>query len=122
MPETFRVGVAGLIHDHVWGMLRWWKELAGAELVAAADPHPELLEKIKSEYGVAATYASYEEMFDREKLDIVNVATDNAGTAPIVEAAAARGIHVISEKPMSARLEQADRMLEACRRGKVELL
>jgi hypothetical protein len=28
MPETYRVGVAGLIHDHVWGMLRWWKELS----------------------------------------------------------------------------------------------
>ena len=49
MPEPYRVGVAGLIHDHIWGMLRWWKELEGAELVAAADPNPPLLEKIRSE-------------------------------------------------------------------------
>ena len=122
MPDSFRVGVAGLIHDHVWGMLRWWKELDGAELVAAADVNPELLEKIRSDFGVTATYASYEEMFEREKLDIVTVAMDNAGTAPVVEAAAALGIHVLSEKPMAATLAQADRMIEACRRGKVELM
>jgi predicted dehydrogenase len=122
MAETFRVGIAGLIHDHVWGMLRWWKELDGAEMVAAADVNPELLEKIRSEYGVSATYASCEEMLDREELDIVTVAVDNAGTADIVEAAAAHGVYVLSEKPMAATLEQADRMIEACRRARVELM
>jgi predicted dehydrogenase len=122
MKETFRVGVAGLIHDHIWSMLRWWKELDGAELVAAADPNPPLLEKIRAEYAVPRTYASYLEMLDAEELDIVTVATDNAGTAEIVEAAAARGVHVMSEKPMAATLEQAGRMVEACRKGRVLLM
>ena len=40
MAESFRVGVAGLVHDHVWSMLRWWKEVDGADLVAAADVNP----------------------------------------------------------------------------------
>lgn len=122
MKDTFRVGVAGLTHDHIWSMLRWWKQLDGAELVAAADPNPPLLEKIRSEYGVTAIYPSAEEMFAAESLDIVTVATDNAGTAPIVEAAAARGIHVMSEKPMAATLEQAQQMVEACRKGRVQLM
>lgn len=122
MPDPFRVGIAGLIHDHIWGMLRWWKELEGAELVAAADRNPPLLERIRSEFGVERTYDSYEEMFDRERLDIVTVTVDNAGTADVVEAAAARGIHVLSEKPMAATLEQATRMLEACRRARVQLM
>ena len=121
MPETYRVGVAGLIHDHVWGMLRWWKELSGAELVAAADVNPPLLEKVKHEFGVK-TYASYAEMFEREDLDIVTVALDNATTVDAVEAAAARGIHVLSEKPMAATLEQADRMLAACEQARIELM
>jgi predicted dehydrogenase len=122
MADRFRVGVTGLIHDHVWGMLRWWKELDGAELVAAADVNPPLLEKARSEFGVERTYSSYQEMLDRENLDIVTVTLDNAGTADAVEAAAARGVHVISEKPMAATLEQADRMVEACRRARVELM
>lgn len=122
MADTYRVAVAGLIHDHVWGLLRSWKEQDGAELVAAADVNPPLLEKIRAEFGVTRLYASYQEMLDREKPGIVTVAVDNAGTAEVVEAAAAAGAHVISEKPMAATLEQADRMVEACRRAKVELL
>lgn len=121
MSQTYRVGVAGLIHDHVWEMLRWWKELADAELVAAADVNPPLQEKVRSEFGVK-TYSSYAEMFDREELDIVTVALDNATTADAVEAAAARGVHVMPEKPMSATLEQADRMVEACRKARVQLM
>ena len=122
MPESYRVGVAGLVHDHVWGMLRWWKEADGACLVAAADPNAPLLEKFRTETGVENTYASYDELLDREKLDIVLVAMENATTADAVEAAAARGCHVMSEKPMAATLAQADRMVEACRRAKVELM
>jgi predicted dehydrogenase len=122
MPDTYRVGVAGLIHDHVWGMLRWWRELQGTELVAAADVNPPLLERARSEFGVQRTYGSPAELFEKEPLDIVLVAMDNAGTADVVEAAAAKGIHVMSEKPMAATLEQADRMVAACRAAKVELM
>lgn len=122
MAGTYRVGIAGLIHDHIWNMLRWWKELDGAELVAAADVNPPLLERMRAEFGVQALYGSYAEMFDSENLDIVTVAMDNAGTAEVVEAAAAKGIHVMSEKPMAATLDQADRMIAACRRAKVELM
>jgi predicted dehydrogenase len=122
MKETYRVGVVGLIHDHIWNMLRWWKELDGAELVAAADVNAPLREKIRNEYGVVNTYPSYRELFDAEELDIVTVTMDNAGTAEVVEAAAARGIHVLSEKPMAATLDQARRMVEACRKARVQLM
>src|SRR3569833_285604 len=122
MPAPFRVGVAGLPHDHVWGLLRNWNQLDGAELIAAADPNPPLLDKVRSECGVNTTYASYEELLEREKLDILTVATDNAGTAEIVEAAAARGIHVITEKPMAATFAQAQRMADACRQARVQLM
>lgn len=122
MPETYRVGIAGLIHDHVWGMLRWWKELEGAELVAAADVNASLRERIQSQYDVPHAYEDYREMFDREALDIVLVCLDNAGTADVVEEAARHGIHVMSEKPMSATLAQADRMLAACRAAGVQLM
>jgi predicted dehydrogenase len=122
MADTFRVGVAGLIHDHVWGLLRYWNELEGAELAAAADVNPPLREKARSEFGIAQVYTSYQEMLDKEELDILTVALDNAATADAVEAAAAEGVHVLSEKPMAATLAQADRMLNACRVARVALM
>jgi predicted dehydrogenase len=93
-----------------------------AELVAAADVNPPLLDKIRADFGVAAGYESYAELLEREELDIVTVALDNAHTADAVEAAAARGLHVLSEKPMAATLKQADRMIAACEKAKVQLL
>jgi hypothetical protein len=37
-----RVAVVGLNHDHVWGLLEDMPKEADAELVAIADPNPEL--------------------------------------------------------------------------------
>lgn len=122
MAKKYRVGVIGLIHDHVWGMLRWWRELDGADLVAAADLNDPLRRRAQTEGGVETGYADYRQMLDREQLDIVMIALDNAGTADAVEAAASAGAHVMTEKPMAATLEQADRMVEACRRARVELM
>lgn len=122
MARTYRIGIAGLIHDHIWNMLRWWKELEGAELVAAADVNAPLLDKIQAEFGVQKLYRSTSEMFERENLDIVTVTLDNASTADVVEQAAGHGVHVMSEKPMAATLEQAQRMVEACRKARVQLM
>lgn len=122
MSDRFRVGVAGLIHDHVWNLLLRWKELEGAELVAAADAHAPLRERARAEFGIERRYPTPAAMFDAEELDIVTVALDNASTADAVELAAAHGVHVLSEKPMAATLEQADRMVAACRKARVELM
>jgi predicted dehydrogenase len=122
MSATYRVGVAGLIHDHVWNMLRLWKELGDAELVAVADENAPLRERAQGEFGIAKSYRDYRELLDRESLDILMVAVDNAGTVNIVEAAAAKRVHIMSEKPMAATLEQAQRMLTAARRADVQLM
>ena len=110
MSKTYRVGVACMSHDHVWGELEHWKRLSNVELVAAGDDEPELLEKIRTTYGVQRLYNSWQEMLASVELDIVQVAGGNSEGADIVEAAAAKGIHVISEKPMAATLDQARRM------------
>jgi predicted dehydrogenase len=109
-------------HDHVWGELKHWQSLPNVELVAGADDDPELLRKLTAEFGVMRVYPSYREMLEREELDIVQAAGGNSEGADIVEAAAAKGIHVISEKPMAATLAQADRMLAAAQRAGTLLL
>jgi len=109
-------------HDHVWGELGHWKGLPNAELVAGGDDDPELTGKLKSQFGVPRTYPSWQEMIEKEPLDIVQVAGGNSEGADIVEAAAAKGIHVISEKPMAATLAQAQRMLTAAKSAGTLLL
>lgn len=113
MAKTYRVGVAAMVHDHVWGELAHWKALPNVELVAAADSNAPLREKAQAEYGIARVYENWQEMLEREELDVVQAASENNAAADIVEACAARGVHVVSEKPMAATLAQAERMLTA---------
>jgi len=111
-----------MVHDHVWGDLKHWAKLPNVELVAAADINAPLRERAQSQYGVARTYSSLQEMLDKEDLDIVHAAAENNAGAQIVEACAERGIHVISEKPMAATRAQADRMLEAATKAGISLM
>ncbi len=122
MAKVYKVGVASMVHDHVWGELNHWREMPNVELVAAADPNAPLREKAQNDYGIARVYDSWQEMLKNEDLDIVQAASENNACAEIVEACAAKGIHVISEKPMAATLAQADRMLKASAEAQICLL
>ena len=113
MGKNFRVGVIGMVHDHVWKETKCWQECPNVELVAAADPNEPLRKKMQDERGVKTLYADWREMIEKEELDIIQLTVENNAGADIVEAVAPKGLHVISEKPMSATLEQADRMLKA---------
>jgi predicted dehydrogenase len=59
---------------------------------------------------------------DRERPDFVDIATRPESHLPLVQAAAARGIHVICQKPMAPTWEDSVAMVEACERARVRLL
>lgn len=122
MAKTYRVGISSLVHDHVWGELHHWKAMPNVKLVAVGDSHPHLVARAHQEFSVERTYGNWQEMLAKEELDIVQAASENSTAADIVEAAAAKGIHVISEKPMSARLSQANRMVKAAQKAGTQLM
>lgn len=122
--KIYRVGVASLVHDHIWGELRHWKETGRAEIVAVAESDPRLRDRFLTEFPNARAYDTWGEMIDAEgdALDIVQIAAENNVHAQITEAACARGCHVITEKPMAARLAQANRMVDAASKAGVHLM
>jgi len=120
--HRYRLGIAGLVHDHVWNELPRWAETGRVEFVAAADPQEALRERVAREYRVRSTYASIVEMLKGEQLDVVQVCTSNAEGVAVVEAAARRGIHAVVEKPMAATLHGAERMLEAVHSAGTKLM
>lgn len=122
MAKTYRLGVAAMVHDHVWGELKHWAAQPNVEIVAAGDVNADLRERIKERHGVQKLYGSWQEMVAQEPLDIVQAASENSVCADIVEACAAKGIHVVSEKPMSATAAQADRMVAAAKRAGILLM
>ena len=95
-------------------------DMAEVNLVAVADIREERAREYAEKYG-AKPYADYQEMLEKEDVDVVNVLTPSGNHAEIGIDVARSGRHVVVEKPMSLRLEDADALTEACSANGVEL-
>jgi len=94
--------------------------IAGAELVAVCDEVRERADAIAGRFGVTAFY-DIDEFLGRKDMQAVSVLTPS-GMHPTHAIAAARaGKHVVVEKPMALRLEDADTMIRACDAAAVKL-
>lgn len=125
--RKIRFGIIGLVDDHVWpvwgeGYIEQVVKCDKAELIAAADDHDELLQRIKNEYGVEKLYKSYEEMLDKEKVDAILLSVPNDERAELTEVIASRGIHIQSDKPMAVTLKQANRMKDIVRKTGIKMI
>jgi predicted dehydrogenase len=86
------------------------------EMVAGADPDSDNLEAFCKRFKVGARYSDYRDMLAKEKLDIVSVVVPVRAQPQIVIDCAEAGVRAIfGEKPISASLEEADKMVEVCR-------
>ena len=95
-----------------------------AELVAVCDVVKEKADKAAEKYGIKA-YTSLREMLSNEQLDVIDVTTGGYENGswhyePAMEALEA-GKHVLVEKPLSNRIEEAREMVEKAARKKVYL-
>lgn len=95
-------------------------QIKGAELVAICDNDPERLEAARQRHNVRA-YPDLEAMLADSSIDAVTVLTPSGLHAQHAIAAAQAGKHVVVEKPMALRLEDADAMIAACDRARVKL-
>lgn len=95
-------------------------QIAGAHLVAICDNNPERLDAARQQHNVAA-YVDYDAMLADPEVEVVTVLTPSGMHAEHAIAAAGAGKHVVVEKPMALRLEDADAMVAACDRAGVKL-
>ena len=116
MAEPVRWGIAGfgwVARDYMAPAIRE----AGHSLVAVCDPDPGARKQADS-LGAKA-YADIAGLAADPAVEAVYVATPNHLHRPMVEAVAAAGKAVFCEKPMAARLSDAEGIASACRAGGV---
>jgi predicted dehydrogenase len=85
-----------------------------------ADPVEEKAGAVSREVG-CSHFHDYEALLETG-IDILSVCLPSALHLPAAEAAAQAGTHVMMEKPIALRVDEADRMLEACHRAGVSLM
>jgi UDP-N-acetyl-2-amino-2-deoxyglucuronate dehydrogenase len=106
-----RFGIAGcgkIARNHL-GALR---TAAGVEVVAVADVDGDRAQAFAARHGVPRAYDDVDRML-AAGLDAVTICTPHGAHEAGVLAAARHGTHVLCEKPIALRVEQAERMVTA---------
>ena len=96
-----------------------WRELPGVECVAIYNRTRDKAEKLAREFGVPAVYDDAAQLLAREQLDFVDLCTFPPTLPAMVRLVAARGLPVISQKPMAPSLAIAEENLRVCRAARV---
>jgi predicted dehydrogenase len=117
-----RLGFVSAAHLHTRGLLRSALECAEAEVVGLAEPDDELRELFAREFSGLTVFRTAEELYDKSHPKAIVTCADNRSAATVVADAAARGVHVMKEKPMAADLLLADRMATTAARGNIRLM
>ncbi|MBI5032962.1 MAG: Gfo/Idh/MocA family oxidoreductase [Chloroflexi bacterium] len=119
MSEQIRFGLVGcgrIAPRHAQSV----RELEHARLVAIADVISSRAERYAKEHNAQA-YADYRRMLDRRDIDVVTICTPSGMHAQMAIDAMQAGKHVIVEKPMALKLQDADRMIATAKSIGVKL-
>lgn len=116
---TVRIAIVGLGVGR--RHLEFLSQMPNVSIEAVCDVQEGPASAYAKQYG-AKPYTSYERMLDEVALDAVTLCTPPSLHAPQTEAAAARGLHVLCEKPMAGSLEDCQRMIDAATKHNVKLM
>jgi predicted dehydrogenase len=95
--------------------------ISSVTLSAVCDLVLSAAAQVASESG-AAVFTDHRELMDSGAIDAVIVNTPHALHKEMVLDAAARGLHVLVEKPLATTVEDCDEMVEACTAAGVTLV
>ena len=90
------------------------KLISNVDLLACCDINPDLVKETAKHYAINNYYCDYKEMLIKEKPDAVIICTPSGLHSEMGVFAAENKIHVITEKPVSINLKQADDLIKAC--------
>jgi len=93
-----------------------------AEVVAVASPTPGNATTMAARYGIPRVFTDYREMLREPDIEMVTIAAPNRLHAEMTAACARAGKHVVCEKPLAMTIEEADEMLDVCRKEGVLLM
>ncbi|MEO8076722.1 MAG: Gfo/Idh/MocA family oxidoreductase [Acidobacteriota bacterium] len=120
----FKLAIAGLVHGHVGGFLRAAKARPDVQIVGIFEPDVALHASYAKQTSLdpALFFTDLSAMLERTRPDAVASFTNTYDHPVVVEAAAARHLAVMMEKPLAVSVEHAKRIQRAAERGGIEVL
>jgi predicted dehydrogenase len=119
--STIKVGVIGLGR---WGPnhVRNFSALQNSEVVAGADSSQEAVSRMRSIYGQADFDSDYKRLLERPDVQAVVVSTPTSTHYSIVKDALIAGKHVLCEKPLALRSDEAWELVSMARDRELHLM
>lgn len=109
--KTYKFGIIGcgmIAHIHASAI----KKIEGGEVYGVYDPILEKAEGFAAKHK-CKVYLSVEEMMKDRELNIINICTPSGTHADLAITAAQAGKHVVVEKPLAVRTEDAQAVVDA---------
>jgi predicted dehydrogenase len=121
--QPLRLAIAGLVHGHVSGFLRAAQARSDVRIVAVFERDAALLKSYAERFKLPpdALFTDLATMIDRAKPEAIASFTNTYDHPSIVEAAAARHIDVMMEKPLAVGNADAQRITRAAERGGIDV-
>jgi predicted dehydrogenase len=91
--------------------LRAWSRLHEVEVVAISARRLESAQARAEEFGIPSAYADVAEMLDKERPDVLDIATPPEVHGCQAMMAAQRCVHILCQKPMTPSLEESERLV-----------
>ncbi len=113
----------GIVGAGIWGSMhaRAYAQNPLVNLVAICDLDEERARKLAEKHGNPKVFTNLDAMLD-VGLDGISVATPDNAHTDIVLKAAARGVHILVEKPLATTVEECEAMVTAVDRAGVFLM
>lgn len=108
------VGVGGISHSHIDA----WEKMEDAQLIAMCDIRPERMEKFPDKH----RYTDFDEMLANEEFDVIDICLPTYLHADFAVKAMEKGINVITEKPISLKEEDIDRVYKTAEKNNVKFM
>jgi len=133
VPDSpMKVGIVGLVHDHVGAFLHGsWLVPAGGildradvQVVGIVEPNQKLFDSYAARYHLPSSlrFRSIQEMVSQAHPRAVLVFTAPSDHRRVIEECAALGVHVMMEKPLTISYKDALAIQSAAQRGHIHVL
>ena len=121
--QLLRVGIAGLSHDHVNGIMQQYKR--GEVIIAGiAEGDEQLAERYKQKFQLPDSlfFKSLTDLLNHKKPDVVLAYNPISEHLNVVEICAPKGVSVMVEKPLATTVKQAERMVALAAQYHIQVL
>jgi len=121
--QLLRVGIAGLSHDHVNGLMQQY--VKGEVIIAGiAEADEQLAERYKEKFQLPDSifFKSLSDLLSHKKPDVVLAYNPISEHLDVVETCAPKGISVMVEKPLATTVKQAQRMVALANQYHINVL